>query len=179
MALTSVDIARLFDLCANDLTTFFVRRTLEPDTSVELLGETFAAAFISRGQCHAQDENARLAWLYGIARNLLVDYFRHGAVERRALERIGVEPSTLTDAEYDRIEEMIAAESLHELVSAELDSLPADQRDAVRMRVIEEQSYAAVANALSITEHTARARVSRALRTIRQSPRLTELREVS
>ena len=43
-------------------------------------------------------------------------------------------------------------------------SLPAEHRLALRLRVVEERSYAEVAAALSVDEQAARARVSRALR---------------
>ena len=172
-------MARLFDRFAGDLLAFFTRRTFDPDASVELLGETFAAAYVSRERCHADEEGAERAWLYGIARNLLIDYFRRGRVERRALERLGVERVALTDPEYDRVESVLAAQGLYEMAGIDLDALPVDQRDALRMRVIEDQPYDQVARTLGVSEQTARARVSRALRALRSSSRPIGLREVS
>jgi RNA polymerase sigma-70 factor (ECF subfamily) len=40
------------------------------------------------------------------------------------------------------------------------------QRDALQLRVVEEQSYQQVAAALGVSEQTARARVSRGLRSL-------------
>ena len=47
-------------------------------------------------------------------------------------------------------------------------ALPEEQRRAVELRVIEECGYADVAVMLGVSEQTARARVSRGLRTLAQ-----------
>ncbi len=51
-------------------------------------------------------------------------------------------------------------------IAAAMQRLPADQREAVELRVIHEREYAEIAEQLSIKEPAARARVSRALRTL-------------
>jgi len=177
MPLTGDDISRLFDAHAGELLAFFVARTLAPEASVDLLGETFASAFCARDQFRGGRPQAERAWLYGIARNLVTDYFRHGEVERRALASLGVEPQPLTDAEHDYIERRLAATGVRELLLRELAALPQDQRQALLLRVIEEQSYPDVASSLGISEPTARARVSRALRALRDSPSLVGVRD--
>jgi RNA polymerase sigma-70 factor (ECF subfamily) len=161
------DLSRLYDRHAETLLAFLVRRTYAPEVAVDLLAETFAAAFEDRRQFRGHDERTALAWLYGIARHQLSEYFRRGRVERRALARLGVDRRSLTDAEYDRIEELAASSELRDRVAGELASLPADQREALRLRVIEERPYDELASALGITEQAARARVSRALRALK------------
>jgi RNA polymerase sigma factor (sigma-70 family) len=47
-----------------------------------------------------------------------------------------------------------------------LAALSEDHREALRLRIVEERSYAEVAQTLGVSEQTARARVSRALRTL-------------
>ncbi len=176
MTLNADDISRLYDRHAEALLGFLVRRTFDPEAGVDLLAETFAAAFEDRVQFRGADDHAARAWLYGIARHQLADYFRHGEVERRALARLGVERRRLTDAEYDRIEDLGASQELRDRVAREVAALPDDQREAVRLRVVEEARYEELARALDITEQTARARVSRGLRALRAvlNPRETE-----
>ena len=101
---------------------------------------------------------------------MLASYQRRGAVERRALRALGVERRALSDAEYDRVEELAELASLGARIDGELDALAAEQRHAVRLRVLEERPYDEVAHELGVSEQTARARVSRALRTLRDSP---------
>lgn len=167
MGLTGDDISRLFDRDSGELLGFFMRRTYDPEASVDLLAETFAAAFEDRRQFRGQDDDALRAWLYGIARHELSDYFRRGQVERRALARLGVERRALSESEYDRIEELSASQAMRLRCAGGLGSLPDEQREAVRLRIVEDQSYASVARSLGVSEQTARARVSRGLRSLR------------
>jgi RNA polymerase sigma-70 factor (ECF subfamily) len=173
MRLTGEQITRLYDRHAEAMLAFFARRTFAPEVAVDLLAETFAAAFEDRKQFRGGDEEAAKAWLYGIARHQLMDFFRRGQVERKALSRLGVERRALTDHEYDRIEELAASADLRERVAGELAGLPLDQREALRLRVVEERPYPELAATLGISEPTARARVSRALRALRTSETLT------
>ena len=167
MPLNADEISKLYDRHAGELLAFFARRTYDPEVAVDLLAETFAAAFQDRGQFRGDDNDTRRAWLYGIARHQLSDYYRQGQVEQRALSRLGVERRALTDSEYERIEELSASQAMRGRFAEGLTALPDDQREAVRLRVVEDQSYSSVAASLGITEQTARARVSRGLRALR------------
>jgi RNA polymerase sigma factor (sigma-70 family) len=177
LPLNSDDISALYELHARELLAFFARRTYEPEATVDLLAQTFAAAFEDRLQFRGKGGKAARAWLYGIARHELIDYRRRGMVERGALNRLGVERRALTDAEYDHIECLAEGPELRAHLEEELGALPHDQREALRLRVIEEQPYNAVARSLGISEQTARARVSRALRTLRDSNKIASLKE--
>jgi RNA polymerase sigma-70 factor (ECF subfamily) len=177
LALNADEISQLYDRHAEALLAFLVRRAYDPEAAVDLLAETFAAAFEDRQQFRGHGDRYALAWLYGIARHQLIDYFRRGQAERRALTRLGVDRRPLTDTEYDRIEELAASQELRGRVADELTALPSDQRDAVRLRVVEEQPYESVARLLGISEQTARARVSRGLRGLRGTLDLQERTE--
>jgi RNA polymerase sigma factor (sigma-70 family) len=178
MPLNSEDLARLFDLHSGAMLAFLARRTYDPEIAVDILAETFAEAFEDRERFRGRESEAR-AWLFAIARHRLTDFFRRGRVERRALPVLGVERRSLTDAEYDRIEELAASQDLRDRVASGLEELSSEQRDALRLRVVEERPYAYVARSLGISEQTARARVSRALRALRSSPVIAELMEVT
>jgi RNA polymerase sigma-70 factor, ECF subfamily len=174
LALNADEISQLYDRHAEALLAFLARRTYDPEAAVDLLAETFAAAFEDRQQFRGYGDRSARAWLYGIARHQLTDYFRHGQAEQRALARLGIDRRPLTDTEYDRIEELAASQELRDRVADELTTLPSDQRDAVRLRVVEEQTYESLARLLGISEQTARARVSRGLRALRGTMDLQE-----
>jgi RNA polymerase sigma-70 factor, ECF subfamily len=160
-------LTELFDEHAREILGFLARRTSNPEAAVDLLAETFAAAFEGRGEFRGNDPSSERAWLFAIARNQLTDHFRSEQAHGSAVRRLGIERRDLTDAEYDRIEELAATHGLRELVAEEVERLPAEQQDAVRLRLIDELSYEEVAERLGITQQAARARVSRGLRTLR------------
>jgi RNA polymerase sigma-70 factor (ECF subfamily) len=73
---------------------------------------------------------------------------------------------TVDDVDYDRIEELIDFERVGEALVEAMNTLPEEQREALRLRVIDGRSYGEVAAELGCTEPTARMRVSRGLRRI-------------
>ncbi len=166
LALDADDISRLYHRHARSLVTFFVRRTYDPQAAVDLVAETFAAAIADRDGFRGTGDQAAAAWIYGIARHQLSGWYRRADVERRALARVGLEPRGLTDTELDRVEELGGLADLRGRVAAALGGLAVEHREALRLRVVEERDYADVAATLGVSEQAARARVSRALRTL-------------
>jgi RNA polymerase sigma-70 factor (ECF subfamily) len=79
---------------------------------------------------------------------------------------VGLERPELTDVDLERLEDLAALGDLRRRVAALLHDLPADARRALDLRVVQELGYDAVAAALGVSEQTARARVSRALRAL-------------
>jgi DNA-directed RNA polymerase specialized sigma24 family protein len=81
MPLAADDFAELYDRHARTLVLYFQRRTYDPETAVDLMAETFAAAFRDRRAFRGGDA-AAVGWLFGIARHLLAEYYRRGATRR-------------------------------------------------------------------------------------------------
>jgi RNA polymerase sigma factor (sigma-70 family) len=162
------EVLGLYDRHARALVGFFARRTRDPQVAVDLLGETFLSAFAARERCRAIDDGRRAAWLYRIAANELSDWARRGARERRALARLGVSRA-LTDPELERIEQLAGSSELRGVVAAAVEGLSGEQSEAIRLRVLEDRSYAEVADRLGVSEQAARARVSRGLASLRRA----------
>jgi RNA polymerase sigma-70 factor (ECF subfamily) len=169
LALSNDDVERLYREHASEVLRFLARRVLLADVAVDLMAETFAQAYRDRQRFRGDSDEEAVAWVFGIARHCLSGYLRRGAAERRALRRLGVERRALHDFEYDCIEELAELQALVREVRDGFDELDGGQRDALRLRVVEERSYADVARELGVTEEAARARVSRALRALRES----------
>jgi len=166
MTLEPDDLSRLYETHAVDLLRFFARQTLQVEVAIDLVAETFARAFEHRGQFRGRDEHEALAWVFGIARHELSGYFRRGAVERRALAKLGLEVPPLVDADYERVEELADLHEQRSAIGDALAKLSFDHREALRLRVVEDHTYPEIARTLGISEATARARVSRALRAL-------------
>jgi RNA polymerase sigma factor (sigma-70 family) len=139
---------------------YFLRRTRQAELAADLTAETFAAALDGLRRFDARRGPA-VAWLYGIARRQLGTALRRGAVEDRARRRLGMAALDLTDAALERIE----AEA--DVATAALDHLPADQREAVQARIVDERDYADIATSTRTSEAVVRKRVSRGLAGLR------------
>ena len=158
--------AEFYDAYAERVLLFLVRRVLDVDTAFDLLSETFAKALEHRHQFRGRTAQEEQGWLFAIARSELSHFWRDGRVERSALARLGVPVPGLTDPEIERIEQLAGIGALAAELADAMAALPEEQRRAVELRVIEECGYADVAVMLGVSEQTARARVSRGLRTL-------------
>jgi RNA polymerase sigma-70 factor (ECF subfamily) len=178
MPLDAHTISRLYDAHAESMLGFFVKRTYDPEASLDLVAETFAAGFADRRRFRGRGDAEAMAWLYGIARHRLTDYLRRGIVERSALQRLGFQRRPLSDAEYERIEELAGLGEVRGAIRGALSELSDDHRVALQLRVVEERSYEQVAVALGVSPQTARARVSRSpIRKMRHLPAVQALQE--
>jgi RNA polymerase sigma-70 factor, ECF subfamily len=148
---------------AEDLLRYFARRTLDPEAAVELTAETFAQAFASRAT-YTKQEVSGVAWLYGVARHQLGRFFRSGRVEAGFRRKLGMPERELPPDDYERIEDLVDLQPIREAIGEALETLAAEQRDAMRLRVNDGLPYAEVARRLACSEDNARQRVSRGLR---------------
>ena len=164
---------------SRQLLVFFARRTFDVEAARDLTAETFAQAFEHRSRFRGHTDAEAGAWLYGIARHQLSRYARKGVVERKAVNRLGIRLPTVTEDDYERIVELAGLTQLRDRVTAAFGELSDDQRDALRLRVIDERPYPEVAQTLGISEQTARARVSKALRRLADAIDLASPAEVT
>jgi RNA polymerase sigma factor (sigma-70 family) len=148
---------------AEDILRYFARRTLDPEAAAELTAETFAAALATRANYTDMGVNG-VAWLYGIARNQLGRFFRTQRVSAASRRRLGMPERELPAEDYERIEDLVDFAPIRHAIVEALDTISADQREALQLHVIEGLPYPAVATRLSCTEDNARQRVSRGLR---------------
>jgi len=161
-------LAAAYERDGRRLLVFFTRRTYDAQLAIDLVAETYARAYAHccRFVADAADSDALAAWVFGIGRNVLFEALRRGRAERRALRRLGVDPPALEPDEQARIEELAALGELRVAVLGALAELGSEQREAVRLRVVDELGYGAIAGRLGISEQAARARVSRGLRAL-------------
>jgi RNA polymerase sigma factor (sigma-70 family) len=164
---------------SRELLAFFARRTFDVEVARDLTAETFAQAFEHRRRFRGSTDAEASGWLYGIARHQLGRYARKGVVERKALRRLSIQLPAVSEEDYDRIVELAGFAELRDRVAAVFGELSEAQRDALCLRVIDERPYAEVAQRLGISEQTARARVSRALRSLADATEMTSAAEVT
>jgi RNA polymerase sigma-70 factor, ECF subfamily len=143
---------------------FLTRRTWDAEIAVELTAETFALAIGGWRRLGRLTVEQQRAWLFTVARRQLSHYVRRARVERRVIERLGMEVPPVSSDDAAEIERRAGLEELRSVLAEELSRLSGDQREAVRLRVVEECSYEVLSERLGVSEQVARARVSRGLR---------------
>lgn len=151
------------------LLRYFARQIYDPQLALDLTAESFAQAFVGRGRFRGQTRAEETAWLQTIASRQLARYYRRGRVERGALARLRISLPPASSDELDRIEELAGLDAARNAIREGLRELSAEQREALELRIVKELPYPVVAAALGVSEQTARARVSRALRALREA----------
>ncbi len=145
---------------------YFRRRVFDVETAFDLTAETFAGALRSLPRYEPQPGPPR-AWLFGIARNTLLEALRRGQVQDRARRALAMQPIALDESDVATLEMLCESPALEAITS-----LPDDQRTAVLAHHVDGDSYAEIAKRLECSQSVVRQRVSRGLRTVR-----TQLRE--
>jgi RNA polymerase sigma factor (sigma-70 family) len=143
---------------------YLLSRTGRPELAADICAEVFARALETRSR-YDESRGAARSWLLSMAWSRLVDAARRGAVEDRARKRLGMPVLELSDSDLERIEELLDPRLA--LAEQLLAGLPAEQRDAIRSRVLEERDYADIAASVECSEHVIRKRVSRGLTALR------------
>jgi RNA polymerase sigma factor (sigma-70 family) len=144
------------------LLAYLAYRTRDAEEAVELMAETFAAAFAARGRYRPGPVPAR-GWLFGIANHKVADATRRRSRERRALRRLGLERVLVDDEALEQVEELVDAQRAGPRLALFVEGLPERQREAVLARVVEERDYDELALAAGTSPAAARTLVSRGL----------------
>ena len=119
-----------------------------------------------------QFESAFSTWLFRLCSNICLDFLR--AKKRRAAVSL-----TMTDDEGEENqlevpdpgktpEEAVFAAEDRELLTRALNELPADQREILTLRAIDDLSYSEIARILNLQEGTVKSRLSRARTALRK-----------
>jgi RNA polymerase sigma factor (sigma-70 family) len=156
--------AAFYDRYETAVVGYFTRRTGDPEVAADLAAEVFAAALSAAHRYRAEAPTAA-GWLFTIARNTLAKSLRRGRVEAHARRRVGIcEAIAFTGDDLERVE---CAASASGWVMELLEQLPAEQREAIRARILDERSYPDIAGELETSELVIRKRVSRGLSNLR------------
>jgi RNA polymerase sigma factor (sigma-70 family) len=145
----------------------WLRTQVPSETANDITAETFAQALLGLGRFRGRRPGSGVAWIWGIARNLVHQHYRHARVERRACARLGIASHRYDAGAWDEAEARARAASLAGELAKALGSLSAEQRRAIELRVIDDLDFGVVCAELGISERAARMRVSRALRVLR------------
>jgi RNA polymerase sigma factor (sigma-70 family) len=146
---------------------FLARRVTDPQQVADLTAEVFHAV-IRSAPAYQAGRGSELGWLYGIARNVLASQ-RRQAVRRLRAEQDAAGRRLLDDDDIARLEERIDAEAAARRLRAALSALPDGERAVVELVAVDGLSLTDAAAALGIRPGTARVRMHRARRVVRDA----------
>jgi RNA polymerase sigma-70 factor (ECF subfamily) len=158
----SAAFRQFYDKWSEPVLGYFQRRVNDPQVALDLTAETFAIAFERRSKFRWRGTSPG-AWLFGIAGRVLKRYFRTQAVQRRAVDKLGVQLPRYDEDSLHRVEELVDNERMRQLVRAALATCRDTDRRVLELRFIDALPYPEVAQALGCSVNTARVRCHRAL----------------
>jgi RNA polymerase sigma factor (sigma-70 family) len=145
---------------------FVARRVGDRQRAADLTAEIFLAAIDSSARFE-RDRGTPKAWLYGIARVLVADDRR-----RRGRERIGEErlrgSALLDEDDAARMDARIDAAAQSRRLYEAMDRLPEAERAVLELVALDELTVAEAAAAARVPPVTARVRLHRARRRLRE-----------
>ena len=147
---------------------FVARRVDDPHTVDDLTTEVFLAAIGSAGR-YRPERGGEVAWLFGIARNVVAAERRRAAREARKSGRAGGR-RWLDSDDIARLEERIDAERDARRLLAAIARLPKGVRAIAELVDVDGLPVAEAAAVLGIRVGTARVRLHRAHRLLRDVP---------
>lgn len=137
----------------------YLRRRLGDELAGELAAETFLRAFGSRRSFRGADASV-LAWLYGIAANLVRVNFRTEERRLRAYARAATDVGG--DELVNTIEDRLDAKALAPALALALAGLSPALREVLVLHAWAELSHQEIAEALDCSTSAVRTRLSRA-----------------
>lgn len=142
---------------------YALRRTGSPSDAADLASEVFLVVWRRREQIPGCNDFR--PWLFGVARNVLLNY-RRG--ERRR-ERLGALLLAAVDEQHPDTAEVVVDRDQHQMLVAAVRALPEPDRELVTLVSWEGLSPAEAAVALQMNPVTARVRLHRARKRLRAS----------
>lgn len=129
-------------------------RTGNISDAEDLTSQVFLKVYQELPRYHSQGRFP--AWLFTIARNAVIDFYRSGPVED-SIERVN-----LLDNLSDPLEQAVNSDEIRRL-NRLIHSLPDDERELIRLRFVSGLSYREIGEILHRKEDAARKSITRLL----------------
>src|SRR5262249_11728678 len=143
---------------------FVARRVSDPYLAADLTADVFVAAIESAGT-YRRSRGEPVAWLFGIARNVVAGERRRAARELRGTERFrGRE--LLDEADLGALHERIDAAAEMRALHGRMARLPNNERAVLELVALDGLTPGQAAHALGINPVAARVRLHRARRAL-------------
>lgn len=166
MANIKKNFSRVYDKNVRKIYRFIFLKVSSKETAQDLTSQTFLRAWEAfkkrEGNPGGKIENPS-AFLYQIARNLVVDFYR----EKGRLETVSTENLSLADPQAD-LEREAVLNSDFDLARKALANLKDDYQNVIVWRYLDDMSTAKIAELMDKKEGAVRVMIHRALKQLRE-----------
>lgn len=152
--------ATLYETYLTPIYRYHYYRTFHKETAEDLASQTFMRA-LEHLRTYDERKGTFSAWLYRIARNLLIDHVRAHRPTVDAEETL----ETMWDGK--NLAHSVEQNETLERVKAHISHLSPEQREIILLRLWDERSYQEIAEITQKSEAACKMTVSRALQTLR------------
>lgn len=161
--------AEFYERYEEAMLVFMLRRTTSPEQAADLTAEVFASALAgAKGFRFTGAPPA--AWLFRIARNVLIDSYREARLQNRLRRQFAMPALTITDEVTEHLERLAERAQGGDALQL-LGHLPAEQRAVIVAHILHDRGYDEIATDLQCSPSAVRKRVSRGLATLRRQLR--------
>ena len=152
---------------------YFLRRGFGPQDAQDLTQETFLGIY--RGMGSLREESRFQPWLFGIAKNAHRLYFRRQGADKRSGSEVPIEvvenrsgsvlnPTAAIPSPLDQALE----EEQRRLLHKEIQELPKQMRDCMKLRLDGNLTYGEIAQVLDLSVETVKAHLYQARRRLQE-----------
>jgi RNA polymerase sigma-70 factor, ECF subfamily len=157
------------------LHAYFVGKTADPDLALDLVQDVFVRVWRNLPVLAGLSSTQQRAWVFSVARNLVIDYYRARGTRRASHETL----ARATASETNLVEppadvEVAQRERLH-IIDAAIRQLPEDLRIVLVLQVLGERTSGETGELLGRPAGTVRYQLAEARRRLSRDPNLREL----
>jgi RNA polymerase sigma-70 factor (ECF subfamily) len=152
-------LAELFERHHRPVYGFFYRMTSSRELSEDLVQEVFLR--ILRYRDTYQPKTSFAAWMYGIARNAMIDNMRKRRAESSLDDSMPEVPTR-----DQPVDERMRAQQETEMIQRALSSLPADKREVLILARYQDLRYEEIGRILGCEANAVKQRVFRAVKAL-------------
>ena len=139
------------------------------DLSDDIFQETFVKAITTINQGRYTENGKFLPWIYRIAHNLIIDYYRQERSENtQSCDSEEVDILNRKDLSESTIEDFMISEQIQKDIRHLVDALPESQREVLKMRYYKDMSFKEIAEATNVSINTALGRMRYAILNMRK-----------
>ena len=142
----------LFDYLAPKINTYFLQNGLPTENAEELTQEVMSTIWLKSDK-YDPSKSAVSTWVYTIARNKKIDFFRKNS--KTQFNEEDIRDFLYNDSESDKL----TRDEIKDQVNRINEELSADQRKIIKMNFFESKSHKKIAQELEIPLGTVKSRI--------------------